>query len=121
LRIGLRRVHSVSAGEVSSVALFSAAPWRTFRWHFGQRHYAGTYWSATQGDRLYLVYNYPRAAWQTAQFLPLVGRYIREKTATLRAAALPDVPVRVLVPRLRAGVPAAPVRPTAVAGHDVVE
>ncbi|MFZ3562740.1 TnsA-like heteromeric transposase endonuclease subunit [Streptomyces sp. BH097] len=27
--------------------LRSAAPWRTFRWHLGQRHYAGTYWSAT--------------------------------------------------------------------------
>ncbi|MFH8533224.1 TnsA-like heteromeric transposase endonuclease subunit [Streptomyces tendae] len=25
----------------------SAAPWRTFRWHRGQRHHSGTYWSAT--------------------------------------------------------------------------
>jgi hypothetical protein len=25
----------------------SAAPWLTFRWYRGQRHYAGTYWSAT--------------------------------------------------------------------------
>ncbi|MEU3518888.1 TnsA-like heteromeric transposase endonuclease subunit [Streptomyces sp. NPDC006654] len=25
----------------------SAAPWRTFRWYRGQRHYSGTYWSAT--------------------------------------------------------------------------
>ncbi|CAN5555928.1 TnsA-like heteromeric transposase endonuclease subunit [soil metagenome] len=22
-------------------------PWRTFRWHYGQRHYSGTYWSST--------------------------------------------------------------------------
>jgi hypothetical protein len=29
-------------------ALASAAPWRTFRWHKGQRHYSGTYWSATE-------------------------------------------------------------------------
>jgi hypothetical protein len=28
--------------------LASAAPWRTFRWHKGQRHYSGTYWSATE-------------------------------------------------------------------------
>ena len=42
----------VSAGEVSSGALFAAAPWRTFRWYFGQRHYSGTYWSATQGDHV---------------------------------------------------------------------
>ena len=28
--------------------LASAAPWRTFRWHKSQRHYSGTYWSATE-------------------------------------------------------------------------
>jgi hypothetical protein len=27
----------VRAGEVSPAALFRAAPWRTFRWYFGQR------------------------------------------------------------------------------------
>ncbi|QIS07922.1 TnsA-like heteromeric transposase endonuclease subunit [Nocardia brasiliensis] len=26
----------------------AASPWRTFRWHHGQKHYSGTYWSATQ-------------------------------------------------------------------------
>jgi hypothetical protein len=34
--------------EVSAEALAAAAPWRTFRWHQGQRHYSGTYWSATE-------------------------------------------------------------------------
>ncbi|MBS2964780.1 TnsA-like heteromeric transposase endonuclease subunit [Actinocrinis puniceicyclus] len=29
-------------------ALLAAGPWRTFRWHFGQRHYSGAYWSATE-------------------------------------------------------------------------
>lgn len=28
----------------------SAAPWRTFRWYMGQKHYSGTYWSAAVGD-----------------------------------------------------------------------
>jgi len=27
----------------TSEVLASAAPWRTFRWHKGQRHYSGTY------------------------------------------------------------------------------
>jgi len=27
--------------------LANAAPWRTFRWHRGQKHYSGTYWSST--------------------------------------------------------------------------
>lgn len=32
---------------VSSDALREAASWRTFRWYKGQKHYSGTYWSAT--------------------------------------------------------------------------
>ena len=44
--------HCVAAGEVSSAALFGAAPWRTFRWYFGQRHYSGTYWSATEREHV---------------------------------------------------------------------
>ncbi|MFD3483479.1 TnsA-like heteromeric transposase endonuclease subunit [Streptomyces sp. NPDC058665] len=36
------------AWETTPVELLGAAvPWRTFRWHKGQRHYSGTYWSAT--------------------------------------------------------------------------
>ena len=32
----------------------SAAPWRTFRWYDGQRHYSGSYWCATtQGHVIY--------------------------------------------------------------------
>ncbi|MDT0474116.1 TnsA-like heteromeric transposase endonuclease subunit [Streptomyces sp. DSM 41014] len=27
-----------------------APPWWTFRWRMGQKHYSGTYWSATVGD-----------------------------------------------------------------------
>ncbi len=27
--------------------LAGAAPWRTFRWRRGQKHYSGTYWSST--------------------------------------------------------------------------
>ncbi|MYR93157.1 TnsA-like heteromeric transposase endonuclease subunit [Streptomyces sp. SID4937] len=32
--------------------LSSAAPWRVFRWYRGQRHYSGTYWSATIRDHV---------------------------------------------------------------------
>jgi hypothetical protein len=31
----------------SSGDLARAAPWRTFRWYKGQKHYSGVYWSAT--------------------------------------------------------------------------
>lgn len=32
--------------------LRSAQPWRTFRWYRGQKHYSGTYWSATVRDHV---------------------------------------------------------------------
>ena len=32
--------------------LANAAPWRTFRWHRGQKHYSGTYWSSTIGNHV---------------------------------------------------------------------
>jgi hypothetical protein len=34
--------------------LASAGPWRTFRWHKGQRQYSGAYWSAT--ERSHVIY-----------------------------------------------------------------
>ena len=40
------------ARQVSSEVLLRAAPWRRFRWYFGQRHYSGTYWSSTRGDHV---------------------------------------------------------------------
>ena len=33
-------------------ALAAAAPWRTFRWYLGQRHYSGVFWSSTQRDHV---------------------------------------------------------------------
>lgn len=37
---------------VSSATLAAASPWRTFRWHRGQQHYSGVYWSATMQDHV---------------------------------------------------------------------
>jgi hypothetical protein len=34
--------------DVSAPTLQGAAPWRSFRWYRGQKHYSGTFWSATQ-------------------------------------------------------------------------
>ncbi|MCO7204441.1 TnsA-like heteromeric transposase endonuclease subunit [Microbacterium sp. CnD16-F] len=38
-------LHDLDARDV-----FAAEPRRTFRWHRGQRHYPGRYWSATTGN-----------------------------------------------------------------------
>lgn len=36
--------------SATAQSIESSAPWRTFRWYMGQKHYSGTYWSATVGD-----------------------------------------------------------------------
>jgi hypothetical protein len=38
--------------QVSTEQLRSTSPWRTFRWHHGQRHFPGSYWSATTSDHV---------------------------------------------------------------------
>jgi len=43
---------SALATDASPRALTDAVPWRTFRWYFGQRHYSGTYWAATERDHV---------------------------------------------------------------------
>jgi hypothetical protein len=40
--------------RATTEALSSAAPWRTLRWHDRQRHFSGTYWSAT--ERGHVIY-----------------------------------------------------------------
>jgi hypothetical protein len=45
---------SVPVDRSVPAALFGAAPWRTFRWYRGQRHYSGAYWSAT--ERRHVIY-----------------------------------------------------------------
>ncbi|GLV77082.1 TnsA-like heteromeric transposase endonuclease subunit [Streptomyces hygroscopicus] len=41
------------AWSIASIDLLcSATPWRTFRWYRGQKHYSGTYWSATMRDHV---------------------------------------------------------------------
>lgn len=49
---GPEDVRPWSRADVESLGL--ASPWRTFRWYKGQKHYSGTYWSAT--DRDHVIY-----------------------------------------------------------------
>lgn len=37
-------------GNASEDVLRTAQPWRTFRWYYGQRHYSGTYATATMNQ-----------------------------------------------------------------------
>lgn len=39
-------------GAVRAEVLGGAAPWRRFRWYHGQKHYSGSYWSATESGHV---------------------------------------------------------------------
>lgn len=56
----------------------NAAPWRTFRWRHGQKHYSGTYWSAT--ERAHVIYEsrLELARLLFADFDPAVSRIIAQ-------------------------------------------
>ncbi|HEU0189815.1 MAG TPA: alpha/beta hydrolase [Mycobacterium sp.] len=69
------------------------------------RQTAGPYASSAGIEYFYRSCNYPRTMWQLARIMPRFGRYTRETAAALDAARLPNVPVRVVVPRLRSGLP----------------
>ncbi|BCO49639.1 MULTISPECIES: TnsA-like heteromeric transposase endonuclease subunit [Mycobacterium] len=69
---------SVLAERVSPAALFCAAPWRTFRWYFGQRHYSGTYWSATQCDHVVYESRLELANLLLADFDPAVRHIVAQ-------------------------------------------
>jgi hypothetical protein len=69
---------SVPAGDASPTALFQASPWRTFRWHFGQRHYSGTYWSATERDHVIYESRLELANLLLADFDPTVHHIVAQ-------------------------------------------
>lgn len=46
------KVGEVELAAASPEALALCRPWRVFRWHQGQRHYSGWYWSATTGSHV---------------------------------------------------------------------
>jgi len=53
MTVRFRAAPDVGASEVSLAdadanVLAAARPWREFRWRAGQKHYSGTYWSATE-------------------------------------------------------------------------
>ena len=56
VQVGLRAADgsetSLDWPAVSAGQLRQAAPWRTFRWHQGQRHFPGSYWSATMSGHV---------------------------------------------------------------------
>lgn len=50
LRVSDDRLEAGRLTDLSASQVFAAHPRRSFRWHLGQRHYPGRYWSATTGS-----------------------------------------------------------------------
>ncbi|MEN2420540.1 TnsA-like heteromeric transposase endonuclease subunit [Streptomyces rimosus] len=65
-------------GTESVAALASARPWRTFRWRKGQKHYSGTYWSATMRDHVIYESRLELARLLFADFDPSVHRIVAQ-------------------------------------------
>lgn len=45
-------VETLDWDDAAALLAAPLAPWRTFRWWYGQQHYSGTYWSRTQRDHV---------------------------------------------------------------------
>jgi hypothetical protein len=76
---------TVGGGEVSALAdrvrlagVLDAAPWRTFRWYEGQRHYSGQYWSATERSLVIYESRMELAALLLADFDTAVQRIVAQ-------------------------------------------
>lgn len=52
LRLESGGVARVALSRAEPAMLDTAVPWRTFRMYFGQPHYSGTYWAATETDHV---------------------------------------------------------------------
>lgn len=70
---------SVSAKAASPAALFKAAPWRTFRWYFGQRHCSGTWWSSTERDHVIYASRLELANLLLADFDPALHHIVAQR------------------------------------------
>lgn len=58
--------------------LGDAAPWRTFRWYRGQKHYSGTYWSSTEAAHVIYESRLELARLLYADFDVAVGRIVAQ-------------------------------------------
>ena len=64
--------------DTNSSALAGAAPWRGFRWAMGQKHYSGTYWSATEHGHVIYESRLELARLLYADFDPSVNRIVAQ-------------------------------------------
>jgi hypothetical protein len=64
--------------RVGIAELAAAVPWRAFRWHRGQKHYSGAYWSSTVGGHVIYESRLELARLLFADFDPDVGNIVAQ-------------------------------------------
>lgn len=69
---------TLTLSDAASAALAGAAPWRTFRWVKGQKHYSGTYWSVTEAGHVIYESRLELARLLYADFDPHVNRIVAQ-------------------------------------------
>jgi hypothetical protein len=70
--------YSTDWGLATTDLLSAATPWRTFRWHRGQKHYSGTYWSSTERSHVIYESRLELARLQYADFDVAVRRIVAQ-------------------------------------------
>jgi hypothetical protein len=70
--------YSTDWGLATTDLLSAATPWRTFRWHRGQKHYSGTYWSSTEDSHVIYESRLELARLQYADFDAAVRRIVAQ-------------------------------------------
>lgn len=81
--------------QTTTEVFASAGPWRTFRWHKGQRHFSGTYWSVTERDHVIYESRLELARLLFADFDTSVNRILAQPfllRAQVKAAVRRHVP-----------------------------
>ncbi|WP_433625734.1 TnsA-like heteromeric transposase endonuclease subunit [Nocardia sp. CA-120079] len=71
---GGERVDRFLWDRLTGDRVVEAVPWRTFRWRNGQKHYSGTYWSATESGHVIYESRLELSCLLLADFDPMVKR-----------------------------------------------
>ncbi|MEU4234856.1 TnsA-like heteromeric transposase endonuclease subunit [Nonomuraea sp. NPDC026600] len=82
-------------GDAPVEEMLAAKPWRTFRWHHGQRHYSGAFWSATEGSHVIYESRLELARLLLADFDRSVSRIVAQPflmTAQVEGAERRHIP-----------------------------
>lgn len=78
IRDPYRGANAIAAEHILPLMVRDAAPYREFRWHLGQPHYSGSYWSSTMGKHVIYESRLELSRLLMADFDPLVTRILAQ-------------------------------------------